>query len=213
VNSREATIERLQDGPLDVLILGGGINGAGIARDLALRSRRAGVELRVGLVEQRHFASGTSGRNSQLIHGGLRYLKGLEFGLVAESLRERATLLRIAPHLVSPQPFLIPMYGWFARLFYGTGLAIYDVLSRGGALPRHRSLTRSDVMGLEPGLSTDRLTSGAIYFDARVHSARFVLENIFEAARNGAMIVNYARATRLGPQAVSVQDYADRPLL
>lgn len=206
MNSREATIERLQEGPLDVLILGGGINGAGIARDLALRSRRAGVDLRIGLVEQRHFASGTSGKNSQLIHGGLRYLKGLEFGLVAESLRERATLLRIAPHLVSPQPFLIPMYGWFARLFYGTGLAIYDVLSRGGALPGHRSLTRSEVMVLEPGLATDHFTSGAIYFDARVHSARFVLENIFEAARSGAMVVNYARAERLGPEAVSVKD-------
>jgi glycerol-3-phosphate dehydrogenase len=206
MNSREATIERLQEGPLDVLILGGGINGAGIARDLALRSRRAGIDLRIGLVEQRHFASGTSGKNSQLIHGGLRYLKGLEFGLVAESLRERATLLRIAPHLVRPQPFLIPMYGWFARLFYGTGLDLYDALSRGGTLPAHRSLTRSDVTGLEPGLSTDRLTSGAIYFDARVQSARFVLENIFEAARNGAMVVNYARATQQGPQAVSVRD-------
>src|ERR1700704_7094122 len=139
MSAREANIERLQHGPLDFLILGGGINGAGIARDLALRGRRAGLDLRIGLLEQRHFASGTSGKNSQLIHGGLRYLKGLEFGLVAESLRERATLLRIAPHLVSPQPFLIPMYGWFARLFYGTGLAIYDALSGKGMLSRHRS--------------------------------------------------------------------------
>jgi glycerol-3-phosphate dehydrogenase len=204
--SREANLARLQEGPLDVLILGGGINGAGIARDLALRSRRAGVDLRIGLVEQHHFASGTSGKNSQLIHGGLRYLKGLEFGLVSESLRERATLLDIAPHLVRPQPFLIPMYGWFARLFYGTGLAIYDALAGSRTIQRHRSLTRDAVIRLEPELSTDHLTSGAIFFDAQVHSARFVLENIFDAARNGAMVANYVRAERIGPQSVTLHD-------
>jgi len=125
MNSREANLARLRERPLDVLILGGGINGAGIARDLALRCRAAGLDLRIGLLEQRHFASGTSGKNSQLIHGGLRYLKTLEFGLVSEALRERATVIEIAPHLAHPQPFLIPMYGWFARLFYGAGLAIY----------------------------------------------------------------------------------------
>lgn len=206
MNSREANLARLQEGPLDVLILGGGINGAGIARDLSLRSRRAGVDLRIGLVEQRHFASGTSGKNSQLIHGGLRYLKGLELGLVSESLHERATLLGIAPHLVRPQPFLIPMYGWFARLFYRTGLAIYDALAGAGALQRHCSLTRDEVVRLEPELSTDHLTSGSIFFDAHVHSARFVLENIFDAERNGAMVANYVRAERVGPQAVNLHD-------
>src|SRR5229473_1485380 len=102
-------LERLRRESFDVLVLGGGINGAGIARDLALRG------VKVALVEQRHFASGTSGKNSQLIHGGLRYLKFLQFHLVRESLRERATLLKLAPHLVKPLPFLIPMYGWFAR--------------------------------------------------------------------------------------------------
>jgi glycerol-3-phosphate dehydrogenase len=206
MNSREANLARLQAGPLDVLILGGGINGAGIARDLALRTRRAGLDLRIGLVEQRHFASGTSGKNSQLIHGGLRYLKGLDLGLVSESLRERARLLEIAPHLVHPQPFLIPMYGWFARLFYGTGLAIYDALAGARTLQRHRSLTRGEVVRLEPELATDRLTSGAIFFDARVHSARFVLENVFDAARNGAIVANYVRADRAGPQTVNLHD-------
>jgi glycerol-3-phosphate dehydrogenase len=171
-----------------------------------LRSRRAGVDLRIGLVEQRHFASGTSGKNSQLIHGGLRYLKNLELGLVSESLRERATLLEIAPHLVRPQPFLIPMYGWFSRLLYGTGLAIYDALAGAGALQRHRSLMRDEVSRLEPELSTDQLNSGAIFFDAHVHSARFVLENVFEAARNGAIVANYVRAEHAGPQAVNLHD-------
>ena len=126
---RETILARLKEAPLDVLILGGGINGAGIARDLALRCRLGGEALRIGLVEQRHFASGTSGRNSQLIHGGLRYLKGLEFGLVREALHERATVLDMAPHLAHPQPFLIPMYSWFSRLFYGAGLSIYDALA------------------------------------------------------------------------------------
>src|ERR1700687_2909007 len=107
--SRARNLERLRREPFDVLVLGGGINGAGIARDLAMRG------VRVARVEQRHFASGTSGKNSQLIHGGLRYLKQLEFRLVRESLRERATLLKLAPHLVTPQPFLIPMYSWPAR--------------------------------------------------------------------------------------------------
>ncbi|HWB97430.1 MAG TPA: FAD-dependent oxidoreductase, partial [Bryobacteraceae bacterium] len=92
-DSRRQNLERLCGSELDVLILGGGINGAGIARDLMLRARTSGRELRVGLVEQRHFASGTSGKNSQLIHGGLRYLKQLEIHLVREALRERATLL------------------------------------------------------------------------------------------------------------------------
>jgi glycerol-3-phosphate dehydrogenase len=207
MTSRETNLARLQEGPLDVLILGGGINGAGIARDLALRNRRAGLDLRIGLVEQRHFASGTSGKNSQLIHGGLRYLKGLEFGLVSESLHERATLLRIAPHLVRPQPFLIPMYSWFSNLLYRTGLVIYDALAGAQTIKEHRSLTRSDVLGLEPALSSDHLTSGAVFFDARVHSARFVLENIFEAARNGAMVLNYVRAELAGPpHTVNVHD-------
>jgi glycerol-3-phosphate dehydrogenase len=206
MNSRETSLVRLQEDPLDVLILGGGINGAGIARDLALRNRRAGLDLRIGLVEQRHFASGTSGKNSQLIHGGLRYLKTLELGLVSEALRERATLLEIAPHLVRRQPFLIPMYGWFARLFYGTGLAVYDALAGARTVERHRSLTRDQVVRLEPALSADHLTSGAIFFDAHVHSARFVLDNIFDAARNGAIVVNYVRAQRLGPEAVNLRD-------
>jgi glycerol-3-phosphate dehydrogenase len=206
LTSRETNLARLQEAPLDVLIVGGGINGAGIARDLALRNRRCGSNLRIGLVEQRHFASGTSGRNSQLIHGGLRYLKGLEFGLVSEALRERATVLEIAPHLAHRQPFLIPMYSWFSRLFYGAGLWIYDALAGSRTLGQHRSLSRAEVARLEPELSSADLMGGAVFFDARIHSARFVLENIFEAARNGAIVSNYARAERTGPRTVKVHD-------
>ena len=195
--SRRRNLERLKRESFDVLIAGGGINGAGVARDLTLRANHARVELRVGLIEQRHFAGGTSGKNSHLIHGGLRYLKQFEFGLVRESLRERATLLQIAPHLVHPQPFLIPAYNWWARCFNASGLWLYDKLAGDRKVGRHRSLSRAEVLRLEPQLDGDSLTGGDIFFDARVESTRFVLENIFEAARSGAAIVNYVRADDL----------------
>jgi glycerol-3-phosphate dehydrogenase len=188
--SRARNLERLRSEAFDVLILGGGINGAGVARDLALRGSK------VALVEQRHFASGTSGKNSQLIHGGLRYLKQLEFRLVRESLRERATLLKLAPHLVTPQPFLIPMYSWRARWFYGAGLRLYDLLAGADNLARHQTLSLAQVAREEPALARDGLTSGAIFYDCQIQSARFVLENMWDASRYGAIVLNYARAQR-----------------
>ena len=191
-DARARNIERLRSETFDVLIIGGGINGAGIARDLAMRGTK------VALVEQNHFASGTSGKNSQLIHGGLRYLKQLRFHLVREALHERATLLRLAPHLVKPQPFLMPMYGWPARLFYGTGLTMYDWLAGRHNVSPHRVLSSAEVAKLEPDLALQGLTHGAIFYDCQIHSARFVVENIWEAARLGATIVNYARARREG---------------
>ncbi len=192
--SRERNLERLREGRFDVLILGGGINGAGIARDLGLRARRAGRNLRIGLVEQRHFASGASGRNSQLLHGGLRYLKNLEIGLVREALGERAVLRDIAPHLVDALPFLIPMYGWFASRYYGAGLWLYDLLAGGRNIGRRRYLTREQLVSAEPDLETAGLTNAAIYFDCRVQAARFLLENLFDAARDGVLVANYAQA-------------------
>jgi glycerol-3-phosphate dehydrogenase len=175
-------------------VIGGGINGAGVARDLALRSRRAGVPLTIGLVEKRHFASGTSGKNSQLIHGGLRYLKYLDFSLVRESLRERAVLLKMAPHLVEPLPFLIPMFRRFDRLFYGAGLWMYDLLAGEANVGRHRRLSTEETAGLEPSLTSERLAGGAIFYDCRVHSARLVIENVIDAAHNGAIVANYVKA-------------------
>lgn len=198
-DSRAQNLERLRRETFDVLILGGGINGAGVARDLAMRGAK------VALVELHQFASGTSGKNSQLIHGGLRYLKQLQFHLVRESLHERATLLHLAPHLVTPQPFLMPMYGWPARLFYGTGLTLYDLLAGRGNVGRHRVITAHEVTTIEPGFALQGLTHGAIFYDCQVNSARFVIENIWDAARLGATIVNNARATREG-DAVSITD-------
>lgn len=192
-DSRRVNLERLRNESFDVFILGGGINGAGIARDLALRARRAGVPLRIALVDQGHFASGTSGKNSQLIHGGLRYLKQLEFRLVGQALNERATLLRVAPHLVEPLPFLIPFCGPLARLYYGMGLFLYDWLAGNRNIGRRRHLSREEVANLEPGLSPGGLHSAAIYYDCKVHSARLVLENVFDAARDGAVVANHVR--------------------
>ena len=122
--TRQQALERLRSETFDVLILGGGINGAGTARDLALRACVAQVPLRIGLIEQNHFGSGTSSKNSHLIHGGLRYLRQLAFGLVRESLHERAVLLRIAPHLVEPQLFLMPLAGLAREIYYNLGLTL-----------------------------------------------------------------------------------------
>jgi len=191
---RQERMAALRAETFDVLILGGGVNGAGIARDLALRAKTAGHPLTVGLIDKGHFSSGTSGRNSQLIHGGLRYLKYMEFGLVREALRERSTLLEIAPHLVEPLAFLIPMYSQFAKYFYGTGLWMYDTLAGSRNISPHRGVALGELEKLEPGLNRHELVSAAVFWDARVHSARFVLENLFEAADNGAVVMNYLEA-------------------
>ncbi len=179
---------------MDVLILGGGINGAGIARDLALRSERTGIPLSVGLIEQNHFASGTSGKNSQLIHGGLRYLENLEFGLVREALRERARLLRLAQPLVKPLCFLMPIYGRWKSFYYLTGLTLYDLLAGRHNVGAHRRLRAREVSEREPGLSTAGLTSSALFYDCRMNAARLVLANVFDALGHGAVAANYVRA-------------------
>jgi glycerol-3-phosphate dehydrogenase len=193
-HTRAERLRRLAGETHDILILGGGINGAGIVRDLALRAKLAQQPLRLALIDKGHFSSGTSGKNSQLIHGGLRYLKYMEFRLVREALQERSTLLEIAPHLVEPLPFLIPMYSYFAKVFYGTGLWMYDTLAGQRNISKHRAISLDEVKRLEPGLKTDDLVSAAIFFDGRVHSARFVLENLREAEDNGAVLANYVRA-------------------
>lgn len=184
---RAENIARLQSQEWDVLIVGGGINGAGIARDLALRE----TGMSVALVEKNHFASGTSGRNSQLIHGGLRYLKYFDFKLVKEALHERATLLRIAPELVRPLQFLIPCYGVFDRWFYGAGLTLYDALAGSRSLGSHRALNAHDTQELEPGLAGAGLQAGLLFMDAAVNSARLVLENVLDAEVRGVCIANY----------------------
>jgi glycerol-3-phosphate dehydrogenase len=200
-DSRSETIGRLRSERFDVLIIGGGINGAGIARDLMLRD----ASLRVGLVEKNHFASGTSGKNSQLIHGGLRYLKYADFHLVYEALHERATLLKIAGGLVEPLQFMIPCYSAKDRWFYGAGLALYDMLAGSRAIGHHEALNRSATLQREPSLANEGLTAGLLFYDCKVSSARLVLENIIDAEQRGAAIANYVEA-HVTPDGVTARD-------
>lgn len=208
---RSRSIAALRDATADILILGGGINGAGIARDLGLRRQQSGVSLQITLLEKGHFASGTSGRNSQLIHGGLRYLKYLRMGLVKESLHERATLQRIAPHLVEPLAFLMPLYSRIDKMKYMMGLSMYDQLAGDANISKHREVSKGELLQLEPGLTQKDLVGGAIFYDCRVHSSRMVLENLFDAALNGVTMANYAQAELVERQSdgiwrVSVDD-------
>src|SRR5215216_6987875 len=178
----------------DVIIIGAGINGAGIARDAAMRG------LKVLLIDKGDIGSGTSSASTRLIHGGLRYLEHFEFGLVRESLRERETLLRIAPHLVKPLPITIPIYKQSKRgpATIRAGMIAYDLLAWGKSLPRHRMFSRAGTLEQLPGLNPEGLLGSALYFDAQVAFAeRLVLENVLAARERGAEIRTYARVTNL----------------
>lgn len=184
------TFAALESGVFDVLIIGGGITGAGIARDAAMRG------MRVALVEKKDWASGTSSKSSRLVHGGIRYLERGEIGLVRESVREREILLRIAPDLVKPLEFTWPVYRgarlpkWKLRV----GLTVYDWLAGKRRGRRHHSLDTSGVLELEPRLRSESLTGGASYFDATTDDAALTRANVESAIRSGAIAVNNAKA-------------------
>jgi glycerol-3-phosphate dehydrogenase len=178
----------------DAIVVGAGVNGAGIARDAAMRG------LRVLVLEKGDVAGGTSAWSTRLIHGGLRYLEHGEVGLVRESLRERERLFRIAPHLVRPLPMLIPLYADGRRkpLAVRAGMIAYDLLSFDKTLPRHRILSRAATLERAPALKAEGLRGAALYFDAQVEFAeRLVLENALAAREHGATVVTYARVERL----------------
>lgn len=183
----------------DVIIIGAGINGAGIARDAAMRG------LKVLLLDKGDLASGTSSASTRLIHGGLRYLEHFEFGLVRESLRERETLLRIAPHLVKPIAITIPIYNRSkrGRATIRAGMIAYDLLSWGKSLPRHRMLSRAETLKQSPGLNQAGLLGAAQYFDAQAEFAeRLVVENALDARERGAEVITYAPVTKLTAEGV-----------
>lgn len=195
---RDEAIDRLiastEQDPLDLLVVGGGVVGAGAALDAAARG------LTVALVEQRDLASGTSSRSSRLAHGGLRYLENREFGLVHEALTERGLLLdRIAPHLVSPLAFVMPLAGraW-EKTYVGAGVTLYDVLSRvgayGGTLPRPRTLSRAAVLGVAPSLAGGSVRGGVRFHDAQIDDARHTLATARTAVAYGAAVVTRCRA-------------------
>lgn len=178
------------EAPLDLLVIGGGITGAGVARDAALRG------MSVGLVEKSDFAAGTSSRSSKIIHGGVRYLEYLQLGLVRESVRERTILRRLAPHLVHPLPFLYPV--WEGESFWKirAGLLLFDLLARSPSGERSRRLGPDEVREYLPGLR-EPLQGAVIYPEYITDDARFTLANVRSAAEHGAFAANHARVERL----------------
>jgi len=189
MNTRSQTIANVTADDLDVLVIGGGIVGAGIARDAAMRG------LRAGLVEQGDFASGTSGKSSRLLHGGLRYLAQGRVGLVYEASREKRVLHRIAPHLADPLAFVFPAYrrsNW-PLWQLGIGVKIYDLLCGGRNFGPSRKLSARDTLALVPALNPAGLTGAVRYFDALTNDARLVLDTLRSAAKEGATLCNYAR--------------------
>ncbi len=190
---RDAALGRLSDQHFDVLIVGGGITGAGVALDAAARG------LRTALVEKRDFASGTSSASSKLIHGGLRYLQQREFPLVYEALAERQRLLENAPHLVEPLAFLIPLFGRNGALkqglawTYANALWLYDLTGGWRIGRRHKRINKQEALARFPSLNAERLVTGFIYWDARTDDARLTLTVIRTAVTEyGAVAANYA---------------------
>ncbi len=187
--SRNDTLEQLAHGPLDVLVIGGGILGSGAARDAALRG------LRVGLIEQADFASGTSSRSSRLLHGGLRYLAQGRIGLVRQAGRERLILRRIAPHLARPLEFIFPIYrgGQWPSWSMGIGVRVYDWICGNRDDERSRRWDVRQTVEALPGIRQDRLEGAVRYFDAITNDSRLVIDTLHSAVNHGALAANYLR--------------------
>jgi glycerol-3-phosphate dehydrogenase len=195
---RADSLRRLAEEDFDVLVIGGGITGAGVALDAASRG------LRTALVEKGDFASGTSSKSSKMVHGGIRYLQQREFRLVYENLAERQRLLDNAPHLVTPLPFLIPLFGrdgvvskTVARS-YSSALWMYDLTGGLRIGERHREVDKDEALAHLPTLKTEHLVAGFLYFDARADDARLTLTLLRTAAiEYGSAVANYAPVTQL----------------
>jgi glycerol-3-phosphate dehydrogenase len=187
--TRADRIRRLNAAEVDICVVGGGITGAGIARDAAMRG------LSVALLEADDYAAGTSSRSSRLIHGGVRYLEHGHLGLVFESSRERRTLLRTAPHLVRPLAFTWPVYkgARVQRLALGAGLMLYDALALFRNVGSHEQLNATEVGTIEPNVSRESLVGGARYWDAATNDARLTVATVLGAEEHGAICANHCR--------------------
>lgn len=189
--NRAQLIQRLQNESFDLTVIGGGITGAGIALDAATRG------LKVALIEKDDFASGTSSKSTKLIHGGLRYLKQFEIGLVREVGRERAIVHRLAPHLVSAEKMLLPLIkgGTYGNVATSFGLWVYDVLAGVEGDDKRKMLSKSDTLAAEPLLREDILNGSGFYAEYRTDDARLTMENIKTAYQHEALSINYVKAT------------------
>lgn len=187
VLNRTAQVEKLQSEKFDLAIIGGGVTGAGIALDAASRG------LTVCLIEKNDFASGTSNKSTKLIHGGLRYLKQMEIGLVRESGSERAIVHKLAPHLVIPEKMLLPLVegGTYGKMMTSIGLKVYDYLADVKGDDRRRMLNKEETLTKEPLLDEDTILGGGLYAEYRTDDARLTIEILKKAAFYGATIINY----------------------
>jgi glycerol-3-phosphate dehydrogenase len=183
----------LAETEFDVAVVGGGMVGTGVARDAAMRG------LKTVLFEKEDFCYGTSGRSSRMIHGGLRYLADYDLGLVREGLREREILLRLAPHLVHPLKFLIPVYGGFLhKMKLKIGMILYDLLSFDKSLPSHQYLDKAKVLEAEPALAEAGLKGSYVYYDSQIAlTERLCMENVVSAQSHGALLLNHAKVVGL----------------
>lgn len=188
--TRQRTIERMGKETLDVLVIGGGITGAGIARDAVLRG------LKTALLEKDDFATGTSSRSSKLVHGGFRYLKQLQFGLVREALVERKILTELAPHMVYPIRCLLPIYSGSTAtaLTIHIGMRLYDLLAFGKTIGKYRMVSAEELHEMEPEYRTEGLQKGAAYYDCWADDFRLVMATIQSAAQHGAIVANHMKA-------------------
>lgn len=191
LQKRSEAVASLSSQHYDLLVIGGGITGTGIAQDAASRG------MKVALVERNDFASGTSSRSSKLIHGGLRYLAQGDFRVTYESCSERALLARLAPHLVQPRDFLVPVYTWSYAVQLVTGLWLYDIISSKQKSPFHKRVTLDEVVRLAPMIRRDGLIVGYLYHDCKTNDARLLLEVLKSAARHGATVTNYVEVNEL----------------
>ncbi len=191
--SRKESIKKLRETSFDLLIIGGGITGAGIALDAASRG------INVGLIEKGDYASGTSSKSTKLIHGGLRYLKQLDLGLVREVGQERANVHHLAPHLVQPEKMFIPIIkdGQMGKMTTNMALFVYDYLADVEDEDKRKMLDREEAMAAEPMLNDDWVTGGAIYAEYRTDDARLTVENVKTASAIGAVAANYVMADDL----------------
>lgn len=190
--SRKRFVERITADPhFDIIVIGGGATGLGVALDAASRG------FRTLLLEQSDFAKGTSSRSTKLIHGGVRYLAQGDVRLVYEALFERGILLKNAPHLVSMQPFVIPNYTWWAELLYGVGLKVYDWMAWRYRFPKTSMLPRETVMERLPNLRVKGLKGGVLYYDGQFDDARLAVNLAQTCAAQGGVLLNYARVTGL----------------
>src|SRR5688572_21374266 len=181
-----ARVSRHPD-PWDIVIIGGGATGVGIAVDAASRGYS------VALLEQSDFGKGTSSRSTKLVHGGVRYLQQGNISLVMEALKERGVLRQNAPHLVHDQAFVVPNYVWWEAPFYGIGMKVYDMLAGKYGFGRSRILSKDEVLERIPTLETDGLRGGVLYYDGQFDDARLLIDLAQTAEEQGAVVLNYAK--------------------